>query len=187
MSVMCPEVRREALAEASRLRAEFYACPTARRDEQLEPADALVCIDGPITSPVDLTMVHEHRRGHGTSYAALNRGRSDVEKLRTLLAGPPLPRFDGRRLVPAVDVPPWLRPDAPRSADRLFCHDYGRAKSAAQLIPGRPYSFVTVPEPGATSWTPILDVIRLGPENDATAATATQLRAAAQRLIPAGQ
>lgn len=127
MSVVCQDVRREAFAEASRFRDEFYECLTARRDELFELADALLCVDGPVTSPVDLTLVPEHRRGHGALYGALNRGRIDVERLRTLLAGLPLPRFEGGRLVLAVDVSPWLRSDAPCSASRLFCHVYGRA------------------------------------------------------------
>lgn len=49
------------------------------------------------------------------------------------------------------------------------------------------YSFVAALEPGATSWTSILDVVRLGPEDDATAVTAAQLRGSVQRLIAAGQ
>lgn len=87
----------------------------------------------------------------------------------------------------AVDVSLWLRSDASCSADRLFCHVYGRAKSASQFIPGRPYSFVAVLEPGATSWTGIVDVVRLDPKDDATAVTAAQLRAVIERLIAAGQ
>lgn len=181
MSVVCPDVRRESFAEASRFRAEFYACLTARRDELFELTDALLCVDGRVTSPVDLTMVPEHRRAHGALYGALNRGQIDAGRLRTLLAGLPLPRFEGGRLVLAGDVSPCLRSDAPCSADRLFCHVYGRAKSASQFIPGWPYSFVAVLEPGATSWTSVLDVVRLGPEDDATAVTAAQLRTVAER------
>ncbi|MFJ8782220.1 transposase [Streptomyces sp. NPDC102476] len=100
-------------------------------------------------------------------------------------AGLPLPRFDGGRLVPAADGSPWLHLDAPCSAERLFL--YGRAKTASQFIPGRPYSFAAVPEPGATSWTPILDAVRLGPTDDATAVTAAQLRGVVERLVAAGQ
>ena len=59
---------------------------------------------------------------------------------------------DGR-LVLAVDVSPWLRSDAPTSAERLFCHVYGRGKGQAQMIPGWPYSFVAALEPGRTCWT----------------------------------
>jgi hypothetical protein len=103
------------------------------------------------------------------------------------LAGLVLPRLADARLVPAVDVSPWLRPDAACSPDRLFCHTYGRAKGQAQMIPGWPYSFVAALEPGRTSWTQILDVVRLGPADDATAVTAGQLRGVVNRLIDAGQ
>lgn len=129
----------------------------------------------------------EHRRGHGALHGALNRGRIDVDRLRVLLADMLLPRFEGGRLVLAVDMSPWLRSDAPCSADRLFCHAYGRAKSASQFIPGWPYSCVAVLEPGPTSWTSVVDVLRLGPEDDATAVTAGQLRAVVERLVAVGQ
>ncbi|GAA3311855.1 hypothetical protein GCM10020295_82520 [Streptomyces cinereospinus] len=187
MSLLPDVVRRDAFAEASRFRGEFYECLTARRDELFELTDAVLCADGAVKSPVDLTLLPEHRRGHGAMYGGLNKGRIDVEQVRKVLAGLSLPRFDGGRLVLAVDVSPWLRSDAPCSAERLFCHVYGRAKTASQFIPGWPYSFVAVLEPGATSWTAILDAVRLGPVDDATAVTATQLRGVVERLIAAGQ
>ncbi|GAA1069286.1 hypothetical protein GCM10009647_091470 [Streptomyces sanglieri] len=187
MSLLSDAVRREAFAEASRFRGEFYECLTARRDELFELADAVLCADGAVKSPVDLTLLPEHRRGHGAMHGGLNHGRLDVGRLRAALAGLSLPLFDGGRLVLAVDVSPWLRSDAPCSAERLFCHVYGRAKTASQFIPGWPYSFVAVLEPGATSWTAILDAVRFGPADDATAITAAQLRGVVERLIAAGQ
>ncbi|MFE9929620.1 transposase [Streptomyces sp. NPDC005533] len=42
-------------------------------------------------------------------------------------------------------------------------------------------------ETGATSWTPILDAVRLGPADDATAVAAAQLRDVVERLVAAGQ
>lgn len=116
--------RREALAEASCFRGEFYECPTARRDELFELVDAVLCVDGAVKSPVDLTLSPDHRRRHGAMYGGLNHGRIDI--------------------------------------DRLFCHACRRAKTASQFIPGRPCSFVGVLEPGATSWTAILDAARPG-------------------------
>ena len=187
VSLLPDAVRREAFAEASRFRQEFYECLTARHDELFELVDAVLCADGAVRSPVDLTLLPEHRRGHGAMYGGLNHGRIDIGRLRTALADLSLPRFDGGRLVLAVDVSPWLRSDAPCSAGRLFCHVYGRAKTASQFIPGWLYSFVAVLEPGATSWTAILDVVRLGPVDDATAITADQLRGVVERLIAAGQ
>ena len=164
-----------ALGELDRFRQEFYTSLTARADALFELTDAVLCADGPVRSLVELTLVAEHRRGHGALYAALGQGRVEPERLRRSLSSRPLPRAADGRIVLAVDVSPWLRSDAPTSADRLFCHVYGRGKGQAQLIPGWPYSFVAALEPGRTSWTALLDAVRLGPADDATAVTAEQL------------
>jgi hypothetical protein len=171
----------------SRFRTGFHGCLTARADALFELADALLCTDGPVKSLVDLALAPEHRRGHGALYDGLSCGRVDVARFRALLSALPLPRAADGRIVLAVDVSPWLRPDAQTSAERLFCHVHGRAKNAAQFIPGWPYSFVAALETGRTSWTAILDAVRLGPEDDATAVTADQLRDVAGRLLAAGQ
>ncbi|WP_308193333.1 transposase [Nonomuraea sp. MG754425] len=171
----------------SRFRKDVYACLRARGDALFELTDALLCAPGPVHSPVDLSLSAEYRRGHGALYGGLNHGRIDVEQLREVLARLPLPRWPDGRIVLAVDVSPWLRSDAACSAERLFCHVYGRAKSASQFIPGWPYSFVAALEMGRSSWTAPLDVVRLGPADDATAVTAAQMRGVIERLIAAGQ
>jgi DDE superfamily endonuclease len=79
-----------------------------------------------------------------------------------------------------------LRPDAETSPERLFCHCYARGKGNAQMIPGWPYSFVAALEPGRTSWTRLLDAVRLGPADDATEVTARQVREVVTRIIAAG-
>jgi hypothetical protein len=180
------QARVAALRELTRFRREFYAALTARADALFELTDAVLCADGPVTTLVDLTLVAEHRRGHGAMYDALNHGRVEPERVRRTLASLPLPRAADGRIVLAVDVSPWLRSDASTSAERLFCHVYGRAKNTSQLIPGWPYSFVAALEPGRTSWTALLDAVRLGPADDATAVTADQLRAVVARLTAAG-
>jgi hypothetical protein len=80
-------------------------------DALFELTDAVLCADGPVTSLVELTLVAEHRRGHGAMYDALNAGRVEPERLRRALTSSPLPTVGGR-IVLAVDVSPWLRPDA---------------------------------------------------------------------------
>ena len=146
-------VRVESLSVLSRFRTGFYDCLTARGDALFELADALLCADGPVKALVDLTLTPEHRRGHGALYDALNDGRVKAHRLRTTLAALPLPRTADGRIVLAVDVSSWLRSDASTSPDRLLCHVHGRAKNAAQFIPGWPYSFVVALESGRTSWT----------------------------------
>lgn len=175
MSLSYDAVRAESLTVLSRLRTDFYDCLTARADALFEPADAALCTDGPVRSSVDLALAPEHRRGHGALHAGLNRGRMDVVQLRRALAGAPLPRAAGGRLVVAVDVSPCLRPDAGTVPDRSFCHTFGRGNAKHQMMPGRPYSVVVALETGRTSWSALLDAVRLDPGAD-LAATANQVR-----------
>ena len=168
-------------------RCVFYDCLTLRADALFELTDAVLCAEGPVTTLVGLTLAAEHRRGHGGLYDGLSSGRIEVGRLRRSLVNLPIPRDAQGRITLAVDVSPWLRPDAATSPDRSFCHVYGRGKGQAQMIPGWPYSFVAALEPGRTSWTALLDVVRLGPRDDATTVTATQLREVVGRLQHAGQ
>src|SRR6266550_3076145 len=174
------------LAVLSRFRRDFHACLTARADEMSELADAVLCADGPVKTLVGLSLAPEHRRGHGALYDAVNHGRIGISRLRRSLAGLPLPRAADGRLVLAVDVSSWLRPGAATSPGRLFCHVYGRGKGQAQMIPGWPYSVIAALEPGRTSWTAVLDAVRLGPDDDETEVTAAQIREVVTRLAAAG-
>src|SRR5690349_23463216 len=98
-------------ADLDRFRWEFYRSCTARSDALFELTDAVLCADGPVTSLVELTLLAEHRRGHGAMYDALAAGRVEPARLRRTVAALPLPTVGGR-IVLAVDVSPWLRPDA---------------------------------------------------------------------------
>jgi DDE superfamily endonuclease len=167
-------------------RGELYECFTARADVLFELADAVLCADGPVKTLVGLSLAPEHRRGHGGLYDAVNAGRIEIARLRWSLAALPLSRWPDGRIRLAADVSNWLRPDAETSPERMFCHVYGRAKGNAQMIPGWPYSVVAALEPGRTSWTAPLDVARLGPHDDETEVTASQVREVAGRLIAAG-
>src|SRR6185312_2663537 len=173
----------ESLAVLSRFRLDFHACLTARTDEL---CDAMLCAGGPVRSLAGLSLAAEHQRGHGALYDAVNHGRIDVTRLRRSLASLPLPRAAGGRLMLAVDVSNWLRPGAATSPGRLFCHVYGRGKGQAQMIPGWPYSVIAALEPGRTSWTAVLDAVRLGPDDDETEVTAAQVREVIARLVAAG-
>jgi hypothetical protein len=168
-------------------RGELYRCFTARADALFELAEAVLCADGPVKTLVGLSLAPEHRRGHGALYDALNAGRIDVARLRWSLAAVPLPAWPDGQIRLAVDVSNWLRPDAETSPERMFCHTYARGKGTAQMIPGWPYSVVAGLERGRTSWTAVLDAVRLGPDDDLTEVTAAQVREVVARLAAAGQ
>src|SRR3984885_15126767 len=176
----------ESLAALSRFRVDFHACLAARADELSELVDAVLCADGPVRTLAGLSLAPEHRRGPGALHDAVNHGQISIARLRRVLAGLPLPRAADGRLVLAADVSNWLRPGAATSAGRLFCHVYGRGRGQAQMIPGWPYSVIAALEPGRTSWTAVLDAVRLGPDDDETAVTAAQVREVVTRLIEAG-
>ncbi|MEI5011516.1 transposase [Streptomyces sp. PmtA] len=135
MSLLHRGVRREPLVELSCFRGEFYSCLTSRSDALFELADAVLCGDGPVKSLAELSLVGEHRRGHGGLYAAVARGRIDTSRLRRALASVPLPRSDDGRLVLAIDITCWLRPDAHTSPERILCHTYGRGKDQHIPVP----------------------------------------------------
>ena len=175
-----------ALGLLAAFRGELYRCLTARADALFELADSVLCADAPVHMLAALSLEPEHRRGHGAAYDAVNAGRVDVARLRWSLACLPLPGWPDGRIRLAVDVSNWLRPDAVASPERMFCHVYGRGKGQAQMIPGWPYSFVAALEPGRSSWTAVLDAVRLGPADDETEVTAAQVREVITRLISAG-
>lgn len=186
-----PAPSRHEVARLNRFRTGFYSCLTHRSDALFELTDAVACSTAPVTDLAHLSLEAEHRRGHGALYDAISCGHLDTTRCRRLLAQEPIPTIpgpDGRnRIVLAVDVSNWLRPDAATSPHRSFCHTYARGRGKAQMIPGWPYSFVCALESGSTSWTALLDVVRLHPDDDATTVTATQLRRVIGDLTAAGQ
>ncbi|MFJ3799901.1 NF041680 family putative transposase [Streptomyces sp. NPDC090088] len=187
MSLLHNAAPAEPFSELSRFRGEFYSCLTSRADALFELADAVLCADGPVRSLVELSLVGEHRRGHGSLYSALASGRVDVSRLRRAVAGVPLPRAADGRLVLAADITCWLRPDAHTSPERILCHTYGRGKDQHIPVPGWPYSVICALETGRTSWTAPLDALRLAPGDDGATVTARQMRELIERLIEAGQ
>jgi DDE superfamily endonuclease len=90
------------------------------------------------------------------------------------------------RLMLAVDVSSWLRPWRSHQPGAAVLSCVWAGKGQAQMIPGWPYSVVAALEPGRTSWTAVLDAVRLGPDDDEIAVTAAQVRDVIARLIAAG-
>src|SRR5262245_58317076 len=106
------------LDDLDAFRGTFYDCLTSRADALFELTDAVLCTEGPVTTLAGLTLAAEHRRGHGALYDGLSSGRIEAGRLRGSLAALPVPQDTQGRITLAVDVSPWLRPDAATSPDR---------------------------------------------------------------------
>jgi hypothetical protein len=70
------------LARLQAFRAGLHACCTRRADALVDLADALLSAPGPVASLPQLSLEPAHRRGWGSTYAALARGEVDAERLR---------------------------------------------------------------------------------------------------------
>ncbi|MEV7239590.1 NF041680 family putative transposase [Streptomyces sp. NPDC051020] len=179
--------RQAALRELKEFRVDLRACLTRWGDALFEITDAVLCSEGPVRNLAELTLVPEHARSHGSVQRAMNNGRIDVDRLHWSFALRDLPRGPGGGIVLAVDVSPWLRPDANTSNQRTFCHTYGRAEGTHEMIPGWAYSIIAALSSGPTSWTAPLDARRLRPGDQVQQCTAHQLREVVTRLVALGR
>jgi hypothetical protein len=120
-----------AFADLRTFRRSLHRCFDRRADALLELCDAVLTA-GVVPSPVHLSLEPAHRRGWGSLYAALERGRIDAEALRTLMVRHPL--AGGQPPIYAVDVSVWARCDAETSPERGFYYHPSRHYSAGQPI-----------------------------------------------------
>jgi hypothetical protein len=166
-------------------RQELFDCLRRRADTLFELVDAVLTAPGRVTSLVQLAEEAAFRRGHGALFDALACGDIDLEGLGGLLARSWEPAGPGPLKI-AVDVSPWPRPHAETSAERCNCYHSCRCRGTGKTVPGWPYSFAAGLEWGATSWTALLDTVRLGPDDDATTVTTAQVARVTAALDAAG-
>jgi len=169
------------LARLDMFRSELHACYTRRADALFELGDALLCAPT-IASLPHLSLEPVHRRGWGSSYAALACGRIDAERLRDLLANS-LPPADP--LVFAVDVTTWPRCDAECSPARGYYYHPSRHSAGQPIIAGWAFQWIAQLSFDRDSWTAPVDAARLHPLDDTDQQAARQIRALLGRL-PAG-
>ena len=161
-------------------RRSLYECLHRRRDALFELADAILAADGAVPSPAHLSLETPHRRGWGSLYAALNRGRIDVEALRSLLACHPL--AGSETPVYVVDASVWPRCDAECSPERGFYYHPSRHSAGQPIVAGWAYQFVAQLNFVRESWTAPVDVERIRPAQDANEVACRQVKVLLERL-----
>jgi hypothetical protein len=159
-------------------RRSFYdECLHRRSDALFELAEAILVADGAAPSPAHLSLQASHRRGWGSLYAALNRGRIDTEALRKLLARHPLAGTEGEASVFAVDASVWVRCDAETSPQRGYYYHPSRHSAGQPIVAGWAYQFVAQLGFARESWTAPVDVVRVRPAQDANEVAVEQVKA----------
>jgi hypothetical protein len=155
-------------------RSSLYNCLHRRADALFELTDALLTAEA-VPSPVHLSLQPSHRRGWGSLYSALSRGRIDAQALRRLLAHHPL--AGSETPVYAVDVSVWDRCDAECSPERGFYYHPSRHSAGQPIVAGWAYQFIAQLNFVRESWTAPMDVERLRPAQDANEVAAEQVKA----------
>ena len=163
-------------------RDSFYRCLDRRADALFELTDAILTA-GSVPSPVHLSLATVHRRGWGSLYAALGRGRMYGEDLRDLLSGHPLGEGDpGAPPVYAVDVSVWPRCDAEASPERGYYYHPSRHSAGQPIVAGWAYQLVAQIGFERDSWVAPVDARRVRPTQDTDEVAAEQVRVLVERL-----
>jgi DDE superfamily endonuclease len=176
-------VRVEASCGLSRFRTRLYACFTRRGDALFELADAMLCAQGPVRSPVELSLEPEFRRRHGSVYEALAKGRISSSGLRRLLVGLSAPARAGEPLMFGIDTTPHARPDAQYADEpdeRTMVQV--RGKGGDRWLPGWPYSLLVGIQWGSSSWAGPIEARRVRPGEEHTDVTIGQITGLLQDL-----
>jgi hypothetical protein len=153
----------------------LYDCLHRRDDALFELTDAILGADAAVPSPVHLSLEASHRRGWGSLYAALDRGRIDAEALRRLLARHPLAE-SGVVPVYAVDASVWPRCDAECSPERGLYYHPSRHSAGQPIVAGWAYQFIAQLSFVRESWTAPVDALRVHPDKEVNEVATEQVK-----------
>ena len=148
-----------------------------RADALFELTDAIL-IASSVPSLPHLSVVPIHRRGWGSIYAALSKGRIDQDLLGELLDGhsPEDNATRGKPRVYAVDLTAWPRCDAESSPERGYYYHPSRYSAGQPIVAGWAYQLIAEIGFARDTWVAPVDVRRLRPvEDDNTVAQVRDL------------
>jgi hypothetical protein len=136
-----------------------------------------------VPSPVHLSLQAIYRRGWGSLYAALAKGRIDEKRLRDLLARY---RFADETDLPpvyAIDGSVWPRCDAEASPERGYYYHPSRHSAGQPIVAGWAYQVVAQLGFERDSWVAPVDAKRVRPEEDANDVAAEQVKELVDRIV----
>lgn len=161
----------------NQFRHAIYDCFLRSRDALFELIDALLSQDQARSFP-DLSLSTHFRRKWPSVYEALEDGRIDQTRLRSVLARfLPASFLVQERYWICVDASSIPRPYAHTSPDRGMVHAANTPAGAKPVTLGWEFSTLMVLPPETSSWTSILDQVRIPPSSSAVQIAKAQLAA----------
>jgi hypothetical protein len=165
-------------------RSALHRCLAPWGDALFELCDAVLCSPAPVGSVPSLSLEPVFRRSHGSLYKALERGRVEQDRLRSLVVEH---RPEGWPLVFAVDASTWDRCDAECSPERGFYYSASKHSAGQPIVAGWNYQWICQLNWAHDSWTAPLDVLRITPFCDPVSATVEQIRRLVSLLPSEGE
>ncbi len=152
-------------------RSRLHGCFGRRSDALFELTNA------------NLSLKAVHRRGWGSLYAALSKGKVDENAVRDLLACYVMAR-DGQDHAPvfAVDVTSWPPCDADASPERGYYYHPSRHSAGQPIVAGWAYQLIAQFGFARDTWVGPVDVRQVHPAEDASDVGAEQAIALLARL-----
>jgi hypothetical protein len=171
----------DALQTLRTFRDSLYKCFDRRADALFELTDAILTADV-LPSPVHLSLQGVHRRGWGSLYAALSKGRMNFEALRKLVVGHPLAEDYTTPPVYAVDTSVWPRCDAESSPERGYYYHPSRHSAGQPIVAGWAYQWIAQLGFARDSWVAPMDLRRVRPTENTNEVAAEQVKGLLPRL-----
>jgi DDE superfamily endonuclease len=174
----------DSLAGLVEFRRRLRGCLTRRGDALFGLVEAMLCAQGPVRCPAELSLEPEFGRGYGCAYGALAHGRIEEAALRRLLVAAVAAARPGQPPMFAIDTTPLARPDSAYADDRTMV--LVRGKGGDAFLPGYNYSILLGIGWGASSWVDPVQARRLHPDDDHTEVTLGQIRGLLADLAATG-
>lgn len=164
-------------------RQQLYACLGNGRDALFNVCDALLT-ETQARSFVELSLSPCFARQWPSLYQAVQNACPDRNALRRLFAAQVSVPAPGQRLVLGIDASSIARPQSPTARDRTYVHESNLPEGSKPVVPGWQFSTLTVLPDVPSSWTAILDNVRVESEQTQGSVAAVQLEAVVP-LLPA--
>ena len=162
------------LSSLSAFRKDIYACFGTAKDALFDVCDALLT-QTQARSFVELSLAPTFARQWPSLSKAMQDATIDRVALRRVFAAQVVAPENQKRLVLGIDASSIARPQSPTAKDRTYAHESNLPEGSVPVIPGWQFSALTVLPEQPSSWTYILDNLRVE-------STKTQGEVAAQQL-----
>jgi hypothetical protein len=162
-------------------RRELYACFSRAEDALMNLIDALAT-ETPARSLAELSLSPFFTRQWPSIYEALQDAKIDRNALQKLFVQHAPPPPEGERFVLAGDASSILRTESRTARDRSYVHASNLPEGVAPVRPGWQFSTLSVVPTVPSSWTYVLDNVRIATTDTQATVMAQQL----EQVLPHG-